>query len=76
VHQMPSPPSPPHGREGRTCYVCLAGEEDADAPSELLAGLCACRDRAVHLACLVRWIEVSGRMHCAACGEALLGASP
>ena len=27
----------------------------------------------MHVACLVRWIEVSGRTHCAACGEVLRG---
>ena len=55
------------------CYICLADEEDATA--ELFSGLCACTDRAVHAACLVRWIEQSGKTCCGVCKEELRGVS-
>ena len=32
-------------------------------------------DRAVHVACLVRWIEQSGKTRCAACNDELRGVS-
>ena len=37
--------------------------------------MCSCNDRAVHLACLVRWIEQSGKRRCAACNDELRGVS-
>lgn len=55
------------------CYICMADEEDATA--ELLTDLCACTDRAVHAACLVRWIEQSGHTRCGACKQELNGVS-
>lgn len=53
------------------CYICMADAEDATA--DLLSDLCACTDRAVHAACLVRWIEQSGRARCGACDRELRG---
>jgi hypothetical protein len=56
-------PSPPP-----ECYICL----EADAAA--VAGLCACRDRAAHAACLARWVEASGRAECPACRKGFAGA--
>jgi hypothetical protein len=53
------------------CFICL-DEEDG---GHTLSDVCACRDRRVHVACLVRWIETSGKTRCAACGSELRGVS-
>lgn len=55
--------------ENRACYICL------DEDGELLRDMCSCTDRAVHVACLVRWIEQSGKSRCAACNDELRGVS-
>ena len=58
-----------------TCYICMADEEEGSAAGELLSEVCACTDRAVHAACLVRWIERSGETCCGVCKEELRGLS-
>jgi hypothetical protein len=55
--------------EARACYICL------DEGGELLPDMCACTDRVIHVACLVRWIEQSGKTRCAACNDELRGVS-
>jgi hypothetical protein len=45
--------------------------EHGDAPA--LRGLCDCRDRAVHAACLGRWVETSMSSECPVCRRAFRG---
>jgi hypothetical protein len=55
--------------DGRVCYICM---EEA---GEAFGDMCACRDRVVHPACLVRWVEQSGKTRCTACDAPLRGVS-
>ena len=53
--------------EPACCYICL------EADAEVLAGVCACRDRAVHAACLARWVAQSQSGACPVCRAAYVG---
>lgn len=53
------------------CFICLDEEDGGHTRTDV----CACRDRCVHVACLVRWIETSGKTRCAACGSEFRGVS-
>lgn len=57
------------------CYVCFEAGED------LLEGVCACKELAVHTHCLLKWIEETQRPDCSVCltryeGVVLVPAKP
>lgn len=49
------------------CYICL------EADAAVLADVCACRDRAVHAACLARWVKQSRSSACPVCRAEYVG---
>ena len=50
------------------CYICL--EEDAQ---DMLHDVCACKDTAVHTACLVKWVKHSKNPNCTICNQPIKG---